>query len=324
MDSLDVGLPQRSTGTALGDRVYLAVGRELLGVPVEDFKAAVRIKAPDEILAVAPTPSGDRIFVASKGEKAIDVIDRYSASVTGRVRLPGFITELRMDPLGRYLLARPVDGDSAWVVAIGTESLVGAVHTIWREDLPLVAPGGAIATLLGSTVDFVDPVNHASMIKIENGDSDFWFAMLWNGFRPRAKGLDRAVTFQTEESLQTMGAARGDSSAAAVRDTTPAPARASQDAPPREETPPQPPPREPAARSATWIVSFAAVLSEDRARELARSIRVEGAGVARVSVSHSDGTAIYRVLMGPYSSRAEADRIGKASGHTYWITEGNS
>lgn len=317
-DSIAVDLPQRGTGTALGDRVYLAIGRELVGVPLANFASPTRVKASDEILSIAPTPSGDRIYLATKGEKSLDVVDRYAGKVSDHVRVHGFVTELRMDPLGRYLLVRPMAGDSAWVVAIATNELIGTVRTTWREDLPMVAPDGAIGTLRGADVDFVDPVSRKSVVRAEGGASDYWYAMLWNGLRPRAKGLDRAVTFQTEEVPQTMDPAHPDSVARAPDSTvnTPPPR-------PQAETPSRPPEpaREPVRERGGWTVSFAAVLSEDRARELSQQIRVDGAN-ARVSVSRSDATPVYRVVMGPYPTRADAERVGKASGHSYWIIEG--
>jgi cell division septation protein DedD len=322
-DSLTFEAPQRSTSTALGDRVYFAVGRELVAISTSDFRTPVRVTASDEILAIAPTPSGDRIYVAARGEKALEVVDRYSASVSGRVRLGGFITELRMDPIGRYLLARPVEGDSAWVVAIATGTVVGTVRTEWRADVPFVAPDGAVATLLGGDVDFVDPVNGKSIARAEGGAADIWHVVLWNGLRPRAKGLDRAVLFQSEDSAAQ--SASGDSAQPArSRDSSiaapPPPTRA----PNERETParePEPVREREAPRERGFTVSFAAVLSEDKARDLAREIRVNGTG-ARVTVSRTDGTSVYRVVMGPYTSRAEADRVGRESGHSYWILEG--
>jgi cell division septation protein DedD len=68
-------------------------------------------------------------------------------------------------------------------------------------------------------------------------------------------------------------------------------------------------------------VQVAAVLSEDRAREIARAIRVDGA-TPRVIVGTVDGTRVYRVVMGPFSSRDEADRVGRQSGRDYWVFEG--
>jgi cell division septation protein DedD len=70
-----------------------------------------------------------------------------------------------------------------------------------------------------------------------------------------------------------------------------------------------------------WTVSFAALLSEERARDLAQQIRVDGQ-VARVVVSTTDGVRIYRVVLGPYADKAEAERVGRASRRSYWVFEG--
>jgi cell division septation protein DedD len=68
-------------------------------------------------------------------------------------------------------------------------------------------------------------------------------------------------------------------------------------------------------------VSFAALLAADKAHDLAGHIRV-GSEAARVVTSMRDGSAVYRVVLGPYSTREEAERIGRASGQTYWVYEG--
>ena len=68
-------------------------------------------------------------------------------------------------------------------------------------------------------------------------------------------------------------------------------------------------------------MSFAALLSEERARDLANGVHV-GAQTARVVSSVRSGATIYRVVLGPYSSRREADKVGRASGQTYWVYQG--
>jgi cell division septation protein DedD len=70
-----------------------------------------------------------------------------------------------------------------------------------------------------------------------------------------------------------------------------------------------------------WSVQVAAVLSEERAREIVRTIRVDGV-TPRVVASAVDGARVFRVVMGPFSSRAEADRVGRQSGRDYWVFEG--
>ena len=63
--------------------------------------------------------------------------------------LPGRARDLRVDPFGRYVLVRAATGDSAWIVSIGADKVVGTLHSAWRGDLPFVAPDGAIAVHRG-------------------------------------------------------------------------------------------------------------------------------------------------------------------------------
>ena len=69
-----------------------------------------------------------------------------------------------------------------------------------------------------------------------------------------------------------------------------------------------------------WIVSFAALLAEDKARELAATIRVHGE-TARVLASPREGQTIYRVVLGPYPTKDEAERVGRESRQNYWVYE---
>ncbi|MFN5583614.1 SPOR domain-containing protein, partial [Gemmatimonas sp.] len=70
-----------------------------------------------------------------------------------------------------------------------------------------------------------------------------------------------------------------------------------------------------------FTVSFAAILDEKQARALATRIRVDGQS-PRITTSERAGKTLYRVVLGPFPSRAEAERVGKASGQSYWIFEG--
>jgi hypothetical protein len=155
------------------------------------------------VQAVAATPSGDRLYVATERAGEIVVVDRYAERVTARLALPGDVRELRMDPIGRYLLARAEPGDSAYVVALGTDAVQGVVHGAWRDDLPLVMPDGAIATVQGDDVAFVDAATLGGAARgrptqtVAGGAADLWHLVIWNGFRPRATELDQPVTFES-------------------------------------------------------------------------------------------------------------------------------
>lgn len=315
-DSLDIPRTDRAVVTPVGDRVYLGAADRLLTVPPNDISRLERFSVDDDILAIAPTPSGDRVFVASQGSPRLERLDRYSGDVSGSVKLPGLATELRMDPLGRYLLARPVEGDSVWVVAVGTEELVATLKTGWRADLPAVAVDGTVATLQSPAVDFVDPVSGESTRRVATGAQDLWFFARWNGFRPRARGIDVPVAFRTRaESTRVVSG--GQATNAAPSET----AAADRPATPSTERQDEPPPAPAQTKRSGWTLSFAAVLSMDRAREIASSISVDGQK-PRVSPGESGGTPVYRVIMGPFPTRDDAERAGKASKQSFWVYEG--
>jgi cell division septation protein DedD len=69
-----------------------------------------------------------------------------------------------------------------------------------------------------------------------------------------------------------------------------------------------------------WMVSFFALLDAQKARDLASTIHVHNES-ARVIAYTRDGQTIYRVVLGPYPTRDEADRIGRDSRQNYWVFE---
>jgi septal ring-binding cell division protein DamX len=223
------------------------------------------------------------------------------------------VKEVRVDPLGRLLLVRPDTGDSVWVVDVGTNRRVTTLATPWRADLPYVAADGAIATVSGKDVHFTVPGHERPRIIVRDGAQDVWHFVFWNGFRPRASGLDLPVVFPVDTFYYADPLA--DSLAPPVPVAIDTTLPRSQQVVPPDTTVRTPPP------TTVWSVQLAAVLSEDRAREIARTIRVDGAQ-PRVVVGTVDGTRVYRVVMGPFTSRAEADRVGRQSGRDYWVFEG--
>ncbi len=324
-DSIALPKVQRTVRTLVGDRVYFTVDSGLIGVRSKDLTLVPSVRLKGRVRSLSPTPSGDRLYVVTDSSREISVIDRYSNDIETRVELPGIVRDLRMDPLGRYLLARPASGDSAWVIAIATNRLVGAVGSAWRNDLPLVAPDGAILLVEEEDVRLVDGETLRPARIIRSGAKDLWYAFFWNGFRPRASVLDEPVTFAGEGIADTPGALPSDSTdiwsgAVGGTDTSnlddedreitnvPAPTRP---APPRAATP---------TRGTGFMVSFAALLDEEKARDLAMSISVAGER-PRIIASEQAGGIIHRVVLGPYRTRADAERIGRAAGRDFWVYE---
>jgi cell division septation protein DedD len=307
-DSVLLPRVDRALRTQVGDFLYLASERELTGVRTRTMQrtASVAFEEPVELLSA--TPSGDRVFVVTATGTAVEVVDRYREQISGSIALGRHPSDLRMDPLGRYLLARLDGVDSTAVIALGTNKVVGTVLTGWRSDLPFVAPDGGIALEQGKDVVVVDGETLEPRERVEGGASDFWYPFRWTGFRPRAAELDEPTV--VEAPPVDSAAVPADSVAPAADSVAAA-------------QPPPPPARDTAVRrpATAYTVSFAALLVADKARELAASIRV-GSENARIVTAVRDGSTIYRVVLGPYPTREEAERIGRESKQSYWIYEG--
>lgn len=308
-DAATLGQHVAATIGSVGDRVYFGGNVSVVAVRTRDLTRALDVDVGDPVSAIAATPSGDRLFVALEGEDRLQIVDRFEEGVTGRIRLPGPARALRMDPLGRVLLARGA-GDSVHVVSLATDAVIGTVQSAWRSDLPLVLPDGAIAVTRGDDVVVAHPETLADMRTVRGGARQFWYTMRWNGFRPRKAGLDQPVEFRTSAPRDV--ADRLPDSASVTPDST---------APRAEPADSAAPATTGAPREAIFTVSFAAVLDEQQARALSRRIRVDGQQ-PRITTSERAGKTLYRVVLGPYPSRAEAERVGKASGQSYWIFEG--
>jgi hypothetical protein len=196
------------------------------------------------------------------------------------------------------VLVRAATGDSVWVVGIGADKVIGTVRSVWRGDLPLVAPDGAIVVSDGRDVSFIDAASLRLARTVAGGAADFWYPFVWSGFRPRAAILDSVV----KPPVDT------DTTAHVV-------------APPPRDTSVRPKPAVDSAKLG-FIVSFAVLLNDAKAREQAAKISVEGQA-ARVVTGVVDGTAVYRIILGPFTTREEADRVGRASGQSYFVYAGS-
>ncbi|HEY2850974.1 MAG TPA: SPOR domain-containing protein, partial [Gemmatimonadaceae bacterium] len=311
--------------TELGDRLFFIGDSGVASVRTRDFTRTKTIRLSGTATDAVATPSGDRVFVALKGKKYITVIDRFKEDVDGTIDTDGPVAALRMGPDGHYLLARTEAGDSVRVIAIGTAQMIGTIPSKWRADLPLAGPDGTIATLQDADVVVEDADTHRERTRFPGGAADLWTLVRWNGFRPRAKGLDVPVSFADSDSA-AVDTATTDSTRAALAAAASA-AAASAAHPPA--TPPASSPAQPATQPlatglpshGTFTLSFAALLSPDRAKTLAASITVDG-HPARVVPGVSGGTPIYRVVYGPYDTKEDADRAGKRTGLPYWVYEG--
>jgi len=316
---------QHAVRTPVGDRLYFAVDSGLIGVRSRDLEPVPSVRLESRVRAIVTTPSGDRVYIATGTSSELIVVDRYS-EIESRIELPGPAMDVRMDPTGRYVLARAATGDSVWVIAVGTDRVMGAVQTEWRGDLPAVAPDGAIVLLRGKDVQLVDGETLRPTRRVAGGGLDLWHFISWNGFRPQSGTADDPSPVAGAESVpdDTVGAGNPFSGQLAGSDVPSTVADSG------ELTPPS----RPAAKSdsvplvtAEFTVQFGALGDEAAARDLAHKIRIGPApprvvATTRVLASVVAGSSVYRVIAGPFSSREEAERASRETGKAYWIYEG--
>lgn len=327
-DSATVPGGGRAVRTGSIDRVYFAAPSALHGVRARDLAAVPDVALTGPVGAIVASPSGDRLYVAGERSAELAVVDRFRDAVARTITLPGEVRALRIDPLGRYLLVRPARGDSAWVVAVGTDRVLGSVPGAWRDDLPLVMPDGAIAAATGEDVTILDGATLQPRDTVQDGAADVWHVVLWNGFRPRAAGLDQPVTFGSggggPDSAAADSAATQPDTVAPPPDTTapPAPTPPETTTTPRPIRPTVPSPGEvelPPGEG--YTVQFAAAESDSEARAVVRRVKVQGRPLRVVPATRA-GRTFYRVVGGPFPSRSDAERAARTTGMRFWVYEG--
>ncbi|HWP38406.1 MAG TPA: SPOR domain-containing protein [Gemmatimonadales bacterium] len=151
----------------------------------------VRLRRAVKVVAVAP--AGHRYY-AGDAEGRLVAIDPLEGDVVNDTRLPGSPRALRLDPLGRTLLARPGAGDSVWIVDLTRFEFIATVPSEWRDDLPAVAPDGSLLTPRDGDVLALDPDSLVVTGRVNGGARDRWLLAAWD---PRRPALQLAVDTAT-------------------------------------------------------------------------------------------------------------------------------
>ena len=357
VDSAVLPGPSLLISAAGGDRFYLSDGpRGLVSVRARDLEKLGTIALGDSIIATTTSPSGDRVYVLGRGNDAarVQVIAKYTDEIIAKVPVPADANALRMDPLGRYLLVRHGgEADSVLVIGIAANAVLGHIVSPWRADLPLVLPDGRLATLRGDDVVILTADRFQAVSVVAGGARDIWTVVQWNGFRRRTGDSPlRATVTQADTTTRravepTPTGPPADSAADSADSGAPQPVpdsgrrraspgdsvrRASADslrrAGARPDTASRPRPAPPSTTltlgdRGSFVVQFAALKAEQPARQLAGSVKANGEK-AHVVVTSSNGIALYRVILGPFRTRADAEAAGRAAGRDYWVFEGGT
>ena len=229
------------------------------------------VKLADAPRALAFSPSGHRIYVARRHVPGLAVVDRFERKELDGVALPGPVAALRLDPLGRWLLARPAIGDSAWIVDLPIKQHTGIVPTQWQSDLPAISPDGVLIYRRRDEVIAVRPDSLTEVGKVAHGAGDLWVLTTW---------LPRGVP-------ASVASARSDSAAA--------------------EGGPEGP----------LYVQVSTSQNPEWSGHLADDLSRAGMAARVLPPQHPDDG--YRVVLGPFTSRAQAEATGRRLGRPFWI-----
>jgi SPOR domain len=130
--------------------------------------------------AVLFSPSGHRLYIG-RATAPLIVTDRFDGGELLEIELPGAVKELRGDLNGNWVLARPEQGDSVWVIDVGSGKFLGTVPARWAADLPAVAPLHTLLVRRGADVAALDlsASGFTELGRVEGGATDFWLPIAW-------------------------------------------------------------------------------------------------------------------------------------------------
>jgi len=230
------------------------------------------IKLADAPRALAFSPSGHRIYVARRNVPGLAVVDRYDRKELDGVALPGPVAALRLDPLGRWLLARPAVGDSAWIVDLPIKRHTGIVPTEWQADLPAISPDGMLIYRHGKDVLSARPDSLTDVGKVVGGAADLWVLTSW---LPRGVPAS-PVAAAPGADTSGMGGPEG-----------------------------------------PMYVQVSTSQNPEWSGHLADDLARAGLPARVLPPQHTDEG--YRVVLGPYATREQAEATGRRLGRPFWI-----
>ena len=269
--------------TAWGDLVAVATDTGVLLFETTGQRTESRLPALRHAKRVVFSPSGHRLFV-SDDQPEIRVYDRFSRDRLAAIELPGVPEEFRLDPSGRWLLARPAAGDSIWVADLATSSLAASVPGEWAKDLPMIAGAATLIVRQGEDLASFDlrQVPPARIARLEGGGRDLWLTAAW----VPAERLPAAVAAAESATVVQDSALLADSSRT-LADSTAIYLQVS-----RTQNP-----------------EWAELLSK----------QLKGDGYPALVLKPKEQEEGYRVLLGPYPSRETAESTGKRLGRAYFL-----
>lgn len=306
----------RGTATASRHGELLAVTNDSGVTIIEPASrdAAIRfVKLSGSPVTAAFSPSAHRLYVArTRGD--VVVIDRFGREEVATIGLPSAPRELRTDRSGRWLLARPGAGDSLWVIDLVRKERALTLPVGWADDLPLIAGGRTLVVRDGKDVVAweLTGAQPTERTRLVGAADDVYLAIPWS---PADQSASQQLLAESPEAVSPT-----------PLDPTPAdpdPESLSQPSPiaidgePIVAGRPVEPTAEPVPGAAAIYLQVSSSQNREWAEALAQQLR-DSAFPARLLRPTRPGDP-YRVVVGPYASRDEADAMGRQLGRPYFV-----
>ncbi len=278
-----------ATTTWYGDLIAVTTDSGVVLVNPSGKTAPLFIRVRGTPTAAAFSPSGHQLYVARRQGDLL-VLDRFGGDKTGSVALPIAANALRVDRTGRWLLAGEAGRDSVAVVDLTTLRLVAAVAAPWGADLPLVPDGRTLIVRRGNDVVALSLADSlAELGRIRNGASSVYLAVAWS---------PHLIMPEIAPQVTATMSPRADTTIAVQPETTSDSAQAANTVP-------------------AVYLQVSSSQNQDWAAAFAKQLR-DGGFPAEVLPPQTADEG-YRVVVGPYTTRDQADSIGKRLGRPYFI-----
>ena len=276
------------SGTWYGDIFTVIAPSGLELVDPTGKKAPQLISMRDAPLHAVFSPSGHRIY-AARQQNDIVQLDRFTGTDLGTLSLPGAVAALRIGRTGRWLLGRAEQGDSLWVIDATGWRLAYTIQAAWGEDLPAITAGKNLLIRRGKDVVALDlsAPGAPEIARLPDAAADLFLPLAWV---PKS-----APPEVTTVATTTSPASAPDSGAAAV--------------------PPEP--AQDARSESGFFIQVSSSQNQDWAKALAQQLKDGGYPSKVLSPEVPDQG--FRVVVGPYPSRDQADSVGKRLGRSYFI-----
>ena len=271
------------SATYWGDLVAVAADTAVVLYETAGRRNVTSVRTPHTAREAVFSPSGHRLYVAEDADEVI-VYDRFSLSEMARIELPDAPRAIRLDASGRWLLARHTTMDSVWIADLATHRLTASAPGEWSTDLPLVAGAATLVVRLDQDVVTYDlrQVEPTRKSRLAGAGADLWLATAWV---PRDRMSAAVAAAESATVVQD---------SALVADTTTL-----------------------SADSTDIFLQVSHSQNAERAAQLAEQLKADTfpASVLQPLVPEEG----YRVVIGPYPSREQAEEAGKRLGRSYFI-----